>query len=105
MNYIHPYERPNSYIGRTLPRSRAMRAVAGRGRDTDDIEPPRTVHAAFVRSPYAHAKIMKIDTTAAKVAPGVKLADEQTEGSPNVGAGLLEAFGYVGGSMLIVWVL
>ena len=73
MNYIHPYERPNSYIGRTLPRSRAMRAVAGRGRYTDDIEPPRTVHAAFVRSPYAHAKIMKIDTTAAKVAPGVKL--------------------------------
>lgn len=39
------------------------------------------------------------------LAPGVKLADEQTEGSPNVGAGLLEAFGYVGGSMLIVWVL
>ena len=73
MGFIHPYERPNSYIGRTLPRSRAMRAVAGRGRYTDDITPPRTLHAAFVRSPYAHAKIVNIDTDAAKAAPGVKL--------------------------------
>jgi len=73
MGFIHPYDRPNSYIGRTLPRSRAMRAVAGRGRYTDDITPPRTLHAAFVRSPYAHAKILNIDTAAAKAAPGVKL--------------------------------
>lgn len=73
MGFIHPYERPNSYIGRTLPRSRAMRAVAGRGKYTDDITLPRTLHAAFVRSPYAHAKILNIDTAAAKTAPGVKL--------------------------------
>ncbi|MDC3347550.1 molybdopterin-dependent oxidoreductase, partial [bacterium] len=73
MGFIHPYDRPNSYIGRTLPRSRAMRAVAGRGRYTDDITPPRTLHAAFVRSPYAHAKILNIDTAAAKAADGVKL--------------------------------
>ena len=39
------------------------------------------------------------------LAPGVKLAKEQTQQQPNVGAGLLEAFGYVGGSMLLVWVL
>ena len=39
------------------------------------------------------------------LAPSVKLANEQTEQQPNVGAGLLEAFGYVGGSMLLVWVL
>jgi aerobic carbon-monoxide dehydrogenase large subunit len=73
MGFIHPYDRPNSYIGRTLPRSRAMRAVAGRGKYTDDITLPRTLHAAFVRSPYAHAKILNIDTAAAKAAPGVKL--------------------------------
>lgn len=73
MAFIHPYERPNSYIGRTLPRSRAKRAVAGRGRYTDDITPPRTLHAAFVRSPYAHARILNIDVDAAKAAPGVKL--------------------------------
>ena len=73
MGFIHPYDRPNSYIGRTLPRSRAKRAVAGRGRYTDDITPPRTLHAAFVRSPYAHAKILNIDVEAAKDASGVKL--------------------------------
>ena len=42
--------------------------------------------------------------TDAILAPGIRLGDEQIEEKPNVGAGLLEAFGYVGGSMLIVWV-
>ena len=38
------------------------------------------------------------------LAPGIKLSAQQTAGAPNLGAGLLEAFGYIGGSMLIVWV-
>lgn len=38
------------------------------------------------------------------LASGVKLGAEQAEAAPNIGAGLLEAVGYVGGSMLIVWV-
>ena len=42
--------------------------------------------------------------TDALLAPGVKLGQEQTAQPPNTGAGLLEAFGYVGGSMLVVWV-
>ena len=70
---IHPYERPNSYIGRTLPRSRARRAVAGRARYSDDIAPPRVLHAAFVRSPHAHAAISGIRAAGAKGAPGVRL--------------------------------
>ena len=37
------------------------------------------------------------------LAPGVKLANEQTQEHPNIGAGLLEAFGYIGASTLIVW--
>lgn len=37
-------------------------------------------------------------------ASGVRLGAEQVEEQPNVGAGLIEAFGYVGGSMLIVWI-
>ncbi len=43
--------------------------------------------------------------TDAILAPSVKLASEQAQQQPNIGAGLLEAFGYVGGSMLLVWVL
>ena len=42
--------------------------------------------------------------TDALLAPGVKLSQQQTARPPNTGAGLLEAFGYVGGSMLVVWV-
>jgi uncharacterized membrane protein YjfL (UPF0719 family) len=40
----------------------------------------------------------------AVLAGGVKLGAEQVEAAPNLGAGLLEAIGYIGGSMLIVWV-
>ena len=38
------------------------------------------------------------------LAPGVSLAAQQTQEKPRIGAGLLEAFGYVGASMLVVWV-
>jgi len=68
---ISPFDRPNSYVGRTLTRSGAKRAVAGRGTYTDDITLPRMLHAAFVRSPYAHAKILGIDVSAATKQPGV----------------------------------
>ena len=68
---LTPLDRPNSYIGRALSRSGARRTVAGRGRFTDDITLPRTVHAAFVRSPYAHAAIEGIDISRAAGQPGV----------------------------------
>lgn len=68
---LTPLDRPNSYVGRTVSRLGAWRAVAGRGTYTDDISLPRMVHAAFVRSPHAHAKIVRMDTSAAAQAPGV----------------------------------
>ncbi|RFC63534.1 xanthine dehydrogenase family protein molybdopterin-binding subunit [Fulvimarina endophytica] len=63
--------RPNSYIGRTVPRPNAGRLVKGRGRYVDDILLPRMVHVAFVRSPYAHARIAAIETSQAKSLSGV----------------------------------
>jgi len=68
-----PLDRPNSYIGRTLSRAGAKRAVAGRGRYTDDVSLPRMLHAAFLRSPFAHAQIRAIDVSEAKRQPGVAL--------------------------------
>ncbi|MBI4203675.1 MAG: xanthine dehydrogenase family protein molybdopterin-binding subunit [Betaproteobacteria bacterium] len=62
--------RTPNYIGVPLPRANAKRLLAGRGQYVDDIRLPRMVHAAFVRSPYAHARIVRIDTTEAHV-PGV----------------------------------
>ena len=59
------------YIGRGLPRPGAKRLLAGRGRYTDDVVLPRMLHAAFLRSPYAHARLGAIDVSAAAVMPGV----------------------------------
>ena len=65
-------DRPNSYIGRSVPRPNAPRLAKGRGAFVDDIETGgRTGHAAFVRSPHAHARIGSIDAEAARAAPGV----------------------------------
>jgi len=64
-------DRPNSYIGKTVPRPNARRLVEGRGKYVDDIVLPRMVHVAFVRSPFAHARIAGIDAGAALGVKGV----------------------------------
>lgn len=64
-------DRPNSYIGRAVPRPNLARLTQGRGHYVSDVVLPRMGHAAFARSPHAHARIVKIDTAMAKRAPGV----------------------------------
>jgi len=64
-------DRPNSYIGKSVPRPNARKLVEGRGQFVDDIVLPRMVHAAFVRSPHAHARILRIDAAEALGMPGV----------------------------------
>jgi carbon-monoxide dehydrogenase large subunit len=64
-------DRPNSYIGRSVPRPNLARLTQGRGQYVTDVVLPRMVHVAFVRSPHAHARIAKLDTTAARKAAGV----------------------------------
>jgi CO/xanthine dehydrogenase Mo-binding subunit len=59
------------WIGKDVVRREDLRLLLGRGRFVDDIELPRMAHAALLPSPYAHAKILRIDTTAAKALPGV----------------------------------
>jgi carbon-monoxide dehydrogenase large subunit len=66
-------DRPNSYIGRSVSRPNAKRLLAGRGRYVTDLVLPRMLHAAFLRSPYAHARIVSIDIAAALAMPGVRL--------------------------------
>ncbi len=65
------FDRPNSYIGRSVPRADAARLLEGRGAYVDDLQLPRMLHAAFLRSPYAHARIDGFDLDAARAAPGV----------------------------------
>ncbi|MDB5600659.1 MAG: carbon monoxide dehydrogenase [Xanthobacteraceae bacterium] len=64
-------DRPNSYIGRSVPRPNLARLTQGRGHYVTDVTLPRMAHVAYVRSPHAHARIVRIDTTAAKKMPGV----------------------------------
>lgn len=62
---------PGNHVGRSVPRPNARRLLEGRGRFVDDLKLPRLVHVAFVRSPYAHARMRSIDGAQARAAPGV----------------------------------
>ncbi len=63
--------RPEQYIGARMPRKEDPRLLTGKGTFVADFSPPGTVHAAFVRSTVAHARIKHIDTAAAAALPGV----------------------------------
>lgn len=59
------------YIGKPMKRKEDPRLIQGLAHYVDDIQLPRMLHMAVVRSPYAHAKIRSIDASKAKSAPGV----------------------------------
>lgn len=60
-----------THIGKPLPRPNAARLVRGAARYTADIDMPGLLQVAFIRSPYPHARILRIDATAARAQPGV----------------------------------
>jgi carbon-monoxide dehydrogenase large subunit len=59
------------YVGKRVKRTEDPRLIKGLAHYVDDIGLPDTLHVAFVRSMYAHAKINGIDTSEAVKAPGV----------------------------------
>jgi len=59
------------YFGAPVPRNEDARLLTGRALFVDDVELPGMLHAAFVRSPHAHARIRKIDLSAALRREGV----------------------------------
>jgi len=58
-------------IGQSVRRTEDSRLVTGRGQYTEDLQFEGEAHVAFLRSPYAHARIVSIDPWAARAAPGV----------------------------------
>ncbi|MDW5597088.1 xanthine dehydrogenase family protein molybdopterin-binding subunit [Conexibacter stalactiti] len=58
-------------VGQSVPRVEDERLLRGAGRYVDDIDPPGGAEAAFLRSPHAHARIVSVDTTLARLMPGV----------------------------------
>src|SRR6478609_2668106 len=59
------------YTGASIKRSEDPRILTGAGRYVDDIKLPGMLHAAFVRSPMAHARVLSVDVSAARALPGV----------------------------------
>src|SRR5918912_3002855 len=58
-------------IGTSIQRVEDNRVLTGRGRYVDDVSLPGMLHAAFVRSPHAHARITHLDVSRAARMPGV----------------------------------
>ena len=65
--------RSDGWIGRPLKRREDHRLLTGAGSYVDDLRPPGCVHAAFLRSPHAHARIAHLDVQAARRDPRVLL--------------------------------
>ncbi|SEP19408.1 xanthine dehydrogenase family protein molybdopterin-binding subunit [Trujillonella endophytica] len=58
-------------VGAKVPRVEDRRILTGRGHYVDDLQLPRMLHAAFLRSPIAHGRVTHLDVEAARAAPGV----------------------------------
>jgi len=61
------------WLGAAVKRKEDPALLTGKGHFVDDIRLPGTLHAAFVRSAHAHARIRGIDTSAARAMPSVHL--------------------------------
>jgi CO/xanthine dehydrogenase Mo-binding subunit len=59
------------YFGAPIKRNEDPKLLAGQALFVDDVELPGMLHAAFLRSPYAHARIRRIDASHARAMPGV----------------------------------
>ena len=63
---------PLRVVGHSVRRVDAPEKVTGRARYVTDMELPGTLHAKLLRSPYPHAKILRVDVARARAAPGVR---------------------------------
>lgn len=71
-----------NYVGRPLPRLEDYRLLYGGARYLDDIELPGQLYAGFVRSPYAHARVKRVDAADALAMPGVVAVFTPSAGRP-----------------------
>ena len=79
------------YVGRRMTRTEDPRLLTGQALFVDDVQIPGMLHAAFLRSDYAHARLKSIDVSAARDRPGVvavftaeDMGDDWRPSPPNV---------------------
>src|SRR5690554_797596 len=70
--YKWPEASKRTHIGKRISRIDGPDKASGRAKYTYDINRPGMLYGRLVRSPYAHAKITSIDTSAAERMPGVR---------------------------------
>lgn len=70
--YAWPAAEKRSLIGKRISRVDGPEKVSGRAKYTYDLHPAGMLYGKVVRSPYAHAKVVSVDTSAAEAMPGVK---------------------------------
>ena len=73
-----------AYAGTRVARVEDTRLLTGHGTFVDDITRPGMLHACFVRSPFARARINGIDTSAALALPGVRAVFTADDLNPEV---------------------
>ncbi|QYN23869.1 xanthine dehydrogenase family protein molybdopterin-binding subunit [Amycolatopsis sp. DSM 110486] len=64
-------ENPAGAVGKVVRRKEDARLITGRGRYVSDLQLPRMRHVAFLRSPFGHARITRVDASAARELPRV----------------------------------
>src|SRR3954451_16715700 len=72
------------YAGARVQRVEDPRLLTGQGTFVDDVVRPGMLHACFVRSPFARARMRAIDTTAARALPGVRAVFVAADLNPGV---------------------
>lgn len=72
------------FMGSRVRRREDPALITGLGKYTADFCPENTLHLAFVRSPYAHAKILSIDSEDAQTLPGVVAIFAADDINPNL---------------------
>jgi aerobic carbon-monoxide dehydrogenase large subunit len=77
-------------IGQALPRVEDERLLRGAGRFVDDLHPTGCAEAAVLRSPHAHARIVALDCSAARSAPGVIAVIDGAEAAAHLPAMVFE---------------
>jgi len=80
-------------IGQRIPRVDALEKVTGRAKYTSDMKLPGMLYGVFLRSPYAHAIIKRIDTSKAEALPGVRAVITQASLAGRVAKIVDEAHG------------
>ena len=78
-----------TYIGAPIRRKEDRRFLTGEGQFVDDVKLPNMLHAAIVRSPHPHARILSIDSSVALKMDGVAgvITFQDIEDTPGFGGG------------------